>query len=120
MTRRLSVPWPDLRPFEDRNGSPIRILAVSDAVDPALDHAINREALDKIHSYTEVGRDEGAKLLTGGEIATENGLDRGFFYRPTIFGDVDPETLGQSPHLTLEVRLQVGDISRERDAHLPQ
>jgi acyl-CoA reductase-like NAD-dependent aldehyde dehydrogenase len=52
---------------------------------------INRSALEKIHSYTEIGEGEGAKLLTGGEIATENGLDKGFFYRPTIFGDVDPE-----------------------------
>jgi acyl-CoA reductase-like NAD-dependent aldehyde dehydrogenase len=52
---------------------------------------INRAALEKIHSYTEIGKDEGAKLLTGGEVATENGLDRGNFYRPTIFGDVDPE-----------------------------
>jgi len=51
---------------------------------------INRAALDKIHSYTEIGKDEGAKLLTGGEIATENGLDKGFFYRPTVFADVDP------------------------------
>jgi aldehyde dehydrogenase (NAD+) len=52
---------------------------------------INGAALEKIHSYTEIGEGEGAKLLTGGEIATENGLDKGFFYRPTIFGDVDPE-----------------------------
>jgi acyl-CoA reductase-like NAD-dependent aldehyde dehydrogenase len=51
---------------------------------------INKAALEKIHSYTEIGRDEGAKLLTGGEVATENGLDKGFFYRPTIFGDVEP------------------------------
>jgi aldehyde dehydrogenase (NAD+) len=51
---------------------------------------INRRALEKIHSYTEIGQDEGARLLTGGEIATDEGLDRGFFYRPTIFGDVDP------------------------------
>ena len=51
---------------------------------------INRSALEKIHSYTEIGKDEGAKLLTGGEVATENGLDKGFFYRPTVFADVDP------------------------------
>jgi alpha-ketoglutaric semialdehyde dehydrogenase len=52
---------------------------------------INRSALEKIHSYTQIGRDEGATLLTGGEIATGNGLDKGFYYRPTIFGDTDPE-----------------------------
>jgi acyl-CoA reductase-like NAD-dependent aldehyde dehydrogenase len=51
---------------------------------------INRAALEKIHSYTQIGQDEGARLLTGGEIATENGLDRGFYYRPTVFGEVDP------------------------------
>ncbi len=50
---------------------------------------INRAAIEKIHSYTKIGEDEGAKLLTGGEIATEGDLAKGFFYRPTIFGDVD-------------------------------
>jgi aldehyde dehydrogenase (NAD+) len=52
---------------------------------------INRKALEKIHSYTEIGSGEGAELLTGGEVATGNGLDSGFFYRPTIFGRVEPQ-----------------------------
>jgi len=51
---------------------------------------INQGALEKIHSYTGIGKDEGAKLLTGGEIASGDGLGDGFFYRPTIFGDVQP------------------------------
>jgi acyl-CoA reductase-like NAD-dependent aldehyde dehydrogenase len=59
--------------------------------DTEVGPVINKSALEKIHSYTEIGKDEGAKLLTGGEVATENGLDKGFFYRPTIFADVDPE-----------------------------
>jgi acyl-CoA reductase-like NAD-dependent aldehyde dehydrogenase len=52
---------------------------------------INQAALEKIHSYTGIGKDEGATLLTGGEVASGDGLDKGFYYRPTIFGDVDPE-----------------------------
>jgi alpha-ketoglutaric semialdehyde dehydrogenase len=52
---------------------------------------INRGALEKIHSYTKIGEGEGARLLTGGEVATNNGLEKGSFYRPTIFGRVDPE-----------------------------
>jgi len=52
---------------------------------------INQRALEKIHSYTEIGVGEGAKLLTGGEAASGNGLGDGSFYRPTIFGDVDPQ-----------------------------
>src|SRR4029079_10204839 len=34
---------------------------------------INREALDRIHGYTGIGRDEGATLLTGGEIVGGGG-----------------------------------------------
>ena len=52
---------------------------------------INEAALEKIHSYTQIGIDEGATLLTGGEIASEGDLAKGFYYRPTIFVDVDPE-----------------------------
>src|SRR5438477_8288757 len=51
---------------------------------------INKSALEKIDSYTQIGKDEGAKLLTGGEVAGGNGLDKGFYYRPTVFGEVRP------------------------------
>jgi alpha-ketoglutaric semialdehyde dehydrogenase len=52
---------------------------------------INKPSLEKIHAYTKIGKDEGAKLLTGGEVASGDGLDKGFYYTPTIFGDVDPQ-----------------------------
>jgi aldehyde dehydrogenase (NAD+) len=52
---------------------------------------INQRALDKIHSYTEIGSGEGAKLLTGGEVASDGDLGKGYFYRPTVFADVDPQ-----------------------------
>lgn len=48
MTRRLTVPWPDPRPFAGRDGRPIRILAASDEPDPTLDHDRNRDALGPI------------------------------------------------------------------------
>jgi len=48
MTRRLSLVWPDPRPFAARDGRPIRILAASDEHDPTLDFAPNREALGKL------------------------------------------------------------------------
>jgi alpha-ketoglutaric semialdehyde dehydrogenase len=68
-------------------------MKLGDGLDDETDvgPVINEAALAKIHSYTEIGTDEGAKLLTGGEVARENGLDRGFFYRPTVFAEVDPE-----------------------------
>jgi aldehyde dehydrogenase (NAD+) len=48
---------------------------------------INKAAVDKIHSYTEIGKSEGAKLLTGGEQVS----GPGFYYRPTVFSEVDPQ-----------------------------
>jgi aldehyde dehydrogenase (NAD+) len=47
---------------------------------------INKAAVDKIHSYTEIGKAEGAKLLTGGEPVE----GAGFYYRPTVFAEVEP------------------------------
>ena len=38
----------------------------------------------------EIGKDEGATLLTGGEVASEGEPRHGHFYRPTVFGDVEP------------------------------
>ena len=54
------------------------------------DPVINETQLRRIHSYTDIGRGEGASLLLGGEIATEGALAKGWFYRPTVFGDVQP------------------------------
>jgi len=47
---------------------------------------INQAALDKVSGYTEIGKNEGAQLLTGGEGVS----GEGFYYRPTVFGDVEP------------------------------
>jgi aldehyde dehydrogenase (NAD+) len=52
---------------------------------------INETQLHKIHEYVEIGIKEGAKLLVGGERATDGDLDKGYFYKPTIFADVTPE-----------------------------
>lgn len=55
MVRRLTVDWPDPRPFAGRTGRPIRWLAVSDDPDPALDHATNRAALGVLDAIVGAG-----------------------------------------------------------------
>jgi aldehyde dehydrogenase (NAD+) len=57
--------------------------------DTDLGPVINKAAIDKIDMYSRVGEDEGARLLTGGEPATDGELAKGFYYRPTVFADVD-------------------------------
>jgi hypothetical protein len=45
VTDRLSLAWPDATPFRSRDGLPIRILAVSDEVEPALEVEATRSGL---------------------------------------------------------------------------
>jgi aldehyde dehydrogenase (NAD+) len=48
---------------------------------------ISKRQLDRVMSYVELGKREGARLLAGGNIRTDKG--GGFFMEPTCFVDVD-------------------------------
>ena len=67
-------------------------LRIGDGLSPNTDMGpiINEKQLMRVHSYTETGLAEGAKLVTGGRVLTEGDYSKGFFYPPTIFIDVDP------------------------------
>ena len=52
---------------------------------------VNEAQREKVHSYTEIGKKEGARLVIGGEFAKGGDLDKGWFYKPTIFADVTPD-----------------------------
>lgn len=55
MTDRLRLEWPDPRPFRARDGRPIRILAVSDEADPALDAEGSRAAIGELDMVVGCG-----------------------------------------------------------------
>lgn len=48
----------------------------------------HRAQLEKTLRYIEIGRSEGAELVTGGRRLTEPGLENGFFVTPTVFANV--------------------------------
>lgn len=50
---------------------------------------ISEDQMKKILGYVEVGRTEGARLVTGGQRVTSDGLENGYFIAPTMFADVD-------------------------------
>jgi aldehyde dehydrogenase (NAD+) len=50
---------------------------------------INADSLAKVVKYVEIGKQEGT-LVTGGQRATGDGLDDGFFFEPTLFTDIKP------------------------------
>ena len=49
---------------------------------------INERQLEKILSYVEIGKQEGARLICGGERITDGELAKGCFMRPTLLADV--------------------------------
>jgi aldehyde dehydrogenase (NAD+) len=49
---------------------------------------INQGQLDTVLSYIDIGKKEGARMVTGGERLTGGDYDKGFFVQPTIFADV--------------------------------
>jgi aldehyde dehydrogenase (NAD+) len=46
--------------------------------------------LDRIAGYVKIGREEGARLATGGQSVRDGELGRGHFHQPTIFDEVAP------------------------------
>jgi acyl-CoA reductase-like NAD-dependent aldehyde dehydrogenase len=64
-----------------------RAIKVGDPLDPEtqMGSLISTAHRDKVHSFVETGREEGAQVVTGGE-ATNGG---GAFYPPTVLANVD-------------------------------
>jgi acyl-CoA reductase-like NAD-dependent aldehyde dehydrogenase len=48
---------------------------------------VSEAQLERVRGYIEKGQQEGARLVTGGTEPPE-GLERGYFVRPTVFSDV--------------------------------
>lgn len=64
-------------------------IRVGDPMDPQtqMGPLISEAHLDKVLGYVSAGREEGARLLTGGARLDEGAFARGWFMRPAIFAD---------------------------------
>ncbi len=73
--------------FVDRADSYV----VGDPLDPAttMGPLTSQSQFDQVMEYIEIGREEGASLLTGGGIPDLDALADGWFVEPTVFGAVD-------------------------------
>jgi acyl-CoA reductase-like NAD-dependent aldehyde dehydrogenase len=56
------------------------------AEDTLMGPVVSQEQFDRVTGYIEIGKSEGAEVVTGGERATE--LGDGFFIQPTVFTGV--------------------------------
>ena len=70
-----------------------RALRVGDGLDDQVQMGpqINQQQLETSERYTAIAQKEGAGLLTGGQRLAGDGLDKGYFFAPTVFGGVAAE-----------------------------
>jgi alpha-ketoglutaric semialdehyde dehydrogenase len=90
-TSRILLQKGIYREFSERLVQRARSLRVGNGLDETTDMgpAINREQLETDLKYIEIGRNEGAKLLCGGNRLDKGDYQHGWFLEPTVFGDVD-------------------------------
>lgn len=79
--------------FTERLVERTRAIRLGDPLDPDVQMGpmVSQRQLDIVKSYIEKGKQEGARLLTGGACPTLQGLENGHFIEPTIFDQVSDE-----------------------------
>src|SRR5690606_12237299 len=70
-----------------------RTLRVGNGIDPEtqVGPLVSSEQLDRVTSYLAIGRQEGARPISGGDRLTDGELAKGYFVPPTVFADVKDE-----------------------------
>jgi len=70
-----------------------RLLKIGNGLDESIDVGplINQQAREKVLRYIDIGKQEGARLLTGGSIYEKGSCANGYFFEPTIFDQVRPK-----------------------------
>jgi len=68
-----------------------KTVKMGDPLDPTttMGPVVDQNQLSTVEHYVEAGKKEGAKVLVGGTRPMEGGLEKGLFYSPTIFDNVD-------------------------------
>src|SRR4029077_12529420 len=67
-----------------------RALKLGDGLkeDVEMGPLVNAKQLERVSGYMKVGADEGAKVAAGGARAQGEGLERGYFFQPTVLTNV--------------------------------
>jgi aldehyde dehydrogenase (NAD+) len=80
------------RRFVDAFVDRAKSLIVGDGLDPRtqMGPSNSESQLQTVMKYVQIGRDEGARLATGGQRLDKGAYAKGFFHEPTVFADVDP------------------------------
>jgi alpha-ketoglutaric semialdehyde dehydrogenase len=91
-TSRLIVHRDVAKKVTDALVARARKIKIGDGLDESVDMGplINGEAREKVLRYIDIGKQEGARLVSGGAIHDVGACAKGFFFQPTIFDRVKP------------------------------
>ncbi len=53
--------------------------------------SVSASQLKTVETYVQIGKDEGAKVVAGGNTLTGGEYEKGYFHEPTVFADVKPD-----------------------------
>ena len=86
---RVAVHKSVYKEFVSRFVERVKTLKVGDGLDSSIEMGpcINEQQLNTVISYVGIGKNEGAKLLTGGNRLSAGTHAKGWFHEPTVFGD---------------------------------
>jgi aldehyde dehydrogenase (NAD+) len=72
--------------------SEAKAVKVGNPLDPqvSMGPVVNKLQFDRVQEYIKIGIEEGAAVRVGG-VGRPEGLERGYFVKPTIFANVKPE-----------------------------
>ncbi|NYH19182.1 aldehyde dehydrogenase family protein [Paraburkholderia bryophila] len=86
---RILVPRERLAEFEARVQQEVARTQAGDPRDPntTVGPMVSQKQWERVQRYIRIGIDEGARLIAGGE-GRPDGIDAGWFVRPTVFSDV--------------------------------
>jgi aldehyde dehydrogenase (NAD+) len=89
---RLLVPRKQLEAAKRAIVEAMRALTVGDPADPriAVGPMVSQRQYERVQSYIRKGIEEGAEVLVGGE-GHPQGLEAGYFVKPTVFVNVTNE-----------------------------
>ena len=92
-TSRIIVQKGVYREFVERYVARAKKLKVGNGLDESVEMgpAVNEKQLQTDLSYVEIGKNEGAKLMCGGNRLDQGDYQHGWFMEPTVFTDVDPK-----------------------------
>jgi aldehyde dehydrogenase (NAD+) len=87
---RLFVERKIYEEFTQRVADYSKTLKVGNSSDPAtqVGPLVSTEQLDRVTGYLSIGRQEGARPLSGGARLMDGDFARGYFVPPTVFADV--------------------------------